>query len=116
MVPIYRTDGEWVAIFQQGHLFNVEGTWLGFAVGREIFDPNGNYIGFLSDDQRLLRTRTEPGRMPRYRPPEAPCRPAMPSRVRLAPMLRPLPYHMIDLFEEFPERFSYISESQPDME
>lgn len=58
MQPIYRSDGEWVAVYDQGHLFNVDGEWLGFVVGRDLFDPMGRYVGFLSNDRRLLRQRT----------------------------------------------------------
>ncbi|MCB8952649.1 MAG: hypothetical protein H6650_11595 [Ardenticatenales bacterium] len=116
MISIYRSDGEWVAVYESGHLFSVEGEWLGFLVGREIYDPSGNYLGFLSDDRRLLRKRTlwqEPARRP---PPPRPPRPFIPANMPLAPLLRALPYQIIDMFEEYPERFLFISETRPDME
>ena len=37
MEPIYRSDGEWVAVYEKGHLFTVDGEWLGFVVGRRVF-------------------------------------------------------------------------------
>ncbi|MBK9051363.1 MAG: hypothetical protein IPL78_10740 [Chloroflexi bacterium] len=115
-IPIYRTDGEWVAVFQQGHLFNTDGEWLGFVVGREVFAPNGHYLAFLSDDQRMLRKRSLIGD-PRTLPiPSRPQRPDIPSGAPLPPMFRALPYSIIDMFEEFPDRFSYISETRPDMD
>ena len=114
MEPIYRSDGEWVAVFCEGQLFNVDGEWLGFIVGRELYDPVGRYIGFLSNDRRLLRTRREPGDVPRKVAPPRPQRPSLPSQMPLAPMLPSLPYGLIDLFEEFPARLIYISATRPD--
>lgn len=116
MIPIYRSDGEWVAVFARGHLFNVEGEWLGFVVGRELFDSEGEYVGFLSDDQRLLKKRSSKPHPIRYKPIPRPPTPQLPGHVPLAPLLRELPYQIIDLFEEFPEKFSYISETRADME
>ncbi len=116
MIPIYCSDGDWVAVYSSGHLFNIDGEWLGFALGREIYDPTGSYIGFLSDDKRLLRTRSEPRNKPQIVPPQRPERPKIPSQMPLAPMLRNLPYQIIDMFEEFPERFMFVSETRSDME
>lgn len=116
MQPIYRSDGEWVAVYDQGHLFNVDGEWLGFLVGRDLYDPTGKYVGFLSNDRRLLRQRTLQAEPPRRTPPKRPLRPQMPANVPLAPMLPALSYSLIDLFEVYPERFMYISDTRPDME
>ena len=76
MIPIYRTDGEWVAVYLEGNLFNVDGEWLGFTVGREVYDSGGLYLGFLSDDKRLLRKRTRPDDKLRLQPPPRPERPS----------------------------------------
>ena len=116
MVPIYRSDGEWVAVFEGGHLFNVDGEWIGFTVGREVFDPSGQYLGFLSDDKRLLRKRSISDEPPRLQPPPRPERPRIPASAPLAPLLRNLPYQIVDVFEEEGERLMYISETRPDME
>jgi hypothetical protein len=116
MTPIYRSDGEWVAVYQDGHLFNIDGEWLGFAVGREIFDPAGLYVGFLSDDRRLLRKRSVDLSPPRRTPPPVPPRIAMPPNMPLAPMMRELPHQIIDMFEEYPERLIYVSETRSDMD
>ncbi len=115
MVPIYRSDGEWVAIYVNGYLFNIDGEWLGFAVGREVYDSSGLYLGFLSNDKRLLRKRSLMTR-PRFEPPAQPERPEMPPHMPLAPMLAALPHQIIDMFEEYPERLIYVSETKPDME
>jgi hypothetical protein len=116
MVPIYRSDGEWVAVYQDGQLFNVDREWLGFVVGRELFDPTGLYVGFLSDDRRLLRKRSLDQTPPRRTPPPPPERVALPANVPLAPMMRELPHQIIDMFEEYPERLIYVSETRADMD
>lgn len=115
MIPIYRSDGEWVAVYDKGHLFSVEREWLGFVIGREVFDPSGDYLGFLSDDHRLLRKRTL-RELAHHPPPPRPPRPILPANMPLAPLLRALPYQIIDVFEEYPERFIFISETRPDMD
>ena len=116
MVPIYRTDGEWVAVYIDGHVFNVDGEWIGFTVGREVYDTGGLYLGFLSDDKRLLRKRTRPVDKLRLEPPPRPERPKIPASMPLAPLLPSLPHQIIDMFEEYPERLIYVSETRPDME
>lgn len=115
MTPIYRSDGEWVAVYEQGHIFNVDGEWIGFLVGREVFDPAGLYLGFLSDDRRLLRKREEVDNKPRHVPPPRPVSPHLPASVPLSPLMAGLPYQIIDMFEEYPERLMYISETRPDI-
>ena len=116
MIPIYRSDGAWVAVYTDGYLFNIDGEWLGFTNGREVFDPGGDYLGFLSDDRRLLRKRSNVKKRSRLQPPARPQRPKIPAAMPLAPLLRGLPYHIIDMFEEYPDQLSYISETRPDME
>jgi hypothetical protein len=116
MIPIYRSDGEWVAAYEKGHIFNVDGEWIGFIVGREVFDTGGSYLGFLSDDRRLLRKRTRPIDRPMMKPPPEPLRPKLPTAVPLAPLFPTLPHQIIDMFEEFPEKLAYVSETRPDMD
>lgn len=116
MEPIYCTDGAWVAVFQDGHLFTTDGEWVGFVIGREVFDPQGEYLGFLSDDRRLLRKRMISEPQPRKDPPAMPERPTLPAHMPLAPLMRELPFHIIDVFEEFADQLMYISETRPDME
>ena len=115
MEPIYRSDGEWVAIYERGHLYNIDAEWIGFVVGREVYDTGGVYLGFLSDDRRLLRKRTRPVNRRRPSPPR-PGRPKIPAFMPLAPLLRVLPHQIIDLFEEHPEKLRYVSETKPDMD
>ncbi len=116
MVPIYRSNGEWVAVFDQGNLFNTDGEWLGFVVGREVYDPGGTYLGFLSNDRRLLRKRSMSEKRPRLQAPSRPERPQFPANMPLAPLLPALPYSIIDMFEEFPDKLMFISDTRPDMD
>ena len=116
MEPIYRTDGAWVGVFTEGHVFSREADWVGFVIGRQVFDPAGEYLGFLSDDRRLLRKRVLSDPPPKREPPDEPVRPRIPASMPLAPLLRELPYHIIDVFEEYEEQLMYISETRPDME
>jgi len=116
MQPIYRSDGEWVAVYMDGNIFNIDGEWLGFVSGREVFDSAGQYLGFISDDKRLLRKRSLSDRPPRLQPPSRPERPRLPTSMPLAPLMRNLPHNIIDMFEEFPDRLNYVSETRPDMD
>lgn len=115
MTPVYRTDGEWVAVVYRGHVFNVDGEWLGFMIASDVYDTLGRYLAYFSKDRRLLRTRREPRDKPRKMPPPRPERPLIPANMPLAPMLSTLNYSTIDMFEEYPERLIYVSETRPDM-
>ena len=115
MVPIYRSDGEWVAVYVSGNLFNVDGEWIGYLVGREVYDTSGMYLGFLSNDKRLLRKRSVDTR-PRMEVPPRPERPDIPASMPLAPLFAALPHSIIDMFEEHPEKLMFISETRPDMD
>ena len=116
MEPIYRTDGAWVAVFKDGHIFTTEAEWIGFVIGREVFDAEGEYLGFLSDDRRLLRKRVVSDERDRKEPPAPPARPRLPANMPLAPLMRELPFHIIDIFEEYADQLMYVSETRPDME
>lgn len=115
MVPLYQTDGEWVAVYERGHIFDVDGEWIGVVVGREVYGPTGHYLGFLSDDKRLLRKKSGVKRKVIERP-ARPERPRIPVTVPLAPMMRELPHHLVDLFEEYGKRLPFITNLMPDME
>ncbi len=117
MEPIYRSDGQVVALVHRGNLHNVDGEWIGFLLGAEVYGATGEYIGYLSDDRRLLRSRRPPQQLP-VTPPESwpPRLRGIPERFPLARLFRQLPFGLIDVFEEFPDRFKYVSELRPDLE
>ena len=117
MKPIYRSDGVVAALVHRGQLYNAEGDWIGFLQGPEVYDITGNYLGYLSPDQRLLRKRSAPSRE-RIHPPdtEVPRLERVPAHLPLAPLFKQLGYETIDLFEEYPDKFRFVSDLKSDME
>jgi len=113
--PIYASSGEWVALLQGIYLYDTRGECIGWLVGREVYTLDGFYAGELSDDGRVLRARIRPSRLRRPLPPAAPTV-LPPATVALAPMFAELPWHVIDVFEEEPEVFQFVSELRPDWE
>jgi hypothetical protein len=111
--PIYRTDGEWVAIVYQSNLFDTTGEWIGWLDGIQVYSLDGDYVGYISPDGRLLRERVLPYRKHR-RPHERPSRFTLPTMIPLPPMFPELSYSVIDVFEEEPEIFERVSELRPD--
>jgi len=117
MKPIYRSDGVVAALVHHGHLYNADGDWIGFLQGPEVYDVTGNYLGYLSSDQRLLRKRSAPHRE-RISPPSTkmPRLQGVPAHLPLPPLFSQLGYGTIDIFEEYPDKFGFVSDLKPDME
>jgi hypothetical protein len=111
--PIYRTDGEWMAILYQCNLFDTMGEWIGWLDGSDVYTLDGEYVGYISRDGRLLRQRTVPYRQRRTPPAEPPPFKA-PEIIPLPPMFAELSYSVIDVFEEQPDAFGLVSELRPD--
>jgi hypothetical protein len=113
LAPIYRTDGEWVALLQGRYLYNTRGEWIGWLEGRDVYSRDGEYVGYLSDDQRVLRTRIRTQRPLHTSPPVPPAvRP--PATVPLPPLFAELPWQIVDVFDEDPRIFDYVSDLRPD--
>ena len=115
MKPIYSTNGEWVALLREGRLYDTRGDWIGWLEGRDVYTRDGEYAGFLSDDGRILRERVRRQR-PRRPAPPTPPRIRPPAKVPLAPLFAEQPWNLVDVFEEAPEVFKYISDLRPDWE
>ena len=117
MQPIYSTNGEWVALLHKdehgGHLYDTLGERIAWLDGKEVYTLEGEYVGFLSADGRILRERIRRQRPLRPSPP-APPRVRPPASVPLAPLFAELPWSQVDVFEEEPDIFKYISELRPD--
>ncbi|MEN8098249.1 MAG: hypothetical protein ABFQ89_04175 [Chloroflexota bacterium] len=116
MKPIFRSDGEVMAVEHQGHLYSVEGDWLGEIRGHAVITDNGRKLGYLSPDQRLLNERTPrgnerqvPGRRQRILH-------SIPMSFKLPPMFKNIPFHIIDVFEEHPNLVQKARELRPDIE
>ncbi len=104
-IPIYTSRGDWAALLVFPHVFSTVGEWIGWMTpDRQVYDVDGIYVGWLTGEPRILRKRTydqPPGRM---RPPAAPLKLRPPASVPLPPMMAELPFELIDVFEEQPER------------
>jgi len=115
MQPIYSTNGEWVALLHEGRLYDTRGELIAWLDGKDVYTCDGMYVGFLSDDRRILRERIRQQRPLRPVPP-APPKIRPPASVPLAPLFSELPWNLVDVFEEEPEVFKYVSDLRPDWE
>ena len=41
MQPIYSTNGEWVALLQEGRLYDTLGEWIAWLDGKDIYNRDG---------------------------------------------------------------------------
>ncbi len=104
-IPIYSTPGDWIALLVFPHIFNQIGEWIGWITpDREVFDVDGVYVGWLTDDPRILRRRIIEGSLPRQDPPNRPEKIRPPATVPLPPMMAELPFEIIDVMDEEPDR------------
>ena len=108
-IPIYTTSGDLGAYLVYPHLFNRLGEWIGYVnPQREVYSVLGHYVGILSNDPRILRKRSYDYSKPRQIPPPPQSRITVPATIPLAPMMAELPFSMIDVLEDEPERLSTI--------
>jgi len=104
-IPIYTTSGDWAALMVFPHLYNTIGEWIGWVSSdRQVFDVDGVYIGWLTSEPRILRKRIIEDELPRNTVPDTPSRIRPPATVPLPPMMAELPFEIIDVLEEEPER------------
>jgi hypothetical protein len=104
-IPIYTSRGDWAALMVFPYVFSPMGEWVGWVTpSRQVYDVDGIYIGWVTDEPRILRKRTYDVMPPRVAPPPAPERVRPPSTVPLPPMMAELPFEIIDVLEEEPER------------
>lgn len=117
MKHIYSTAGDWVALLDDNrqHLYDTRGEWIAWLNGKEVYTRDGMYAGFLSDDGRVLRERIRKQR-PLRPVPVAPTKIRPPASAPLPPYFAELPWNQVDVFEEEPEVFKYVSELRPDWE
>ena len=116
MQPIYSTSGDWVALLHEGRLYDTLGEWIAWLNGKEVFNRDGQYVGYLSDDQRILRKRIREDRTFRTVPKGGPTKVRPPSSVPLPPFFAETPWDVVDVFEEDPNIFRYVSDLRPDWE
>lgn len=115
MKPIYSTAGDWVALLHEDCLYDTSGEWVAWLDGKDVYTRDGMYAGFLSDDGRVLRERIRRQR-PLRSAPSVLLKVRPPASVPLAPLFAELPWKLMDVFEEDPQVFKYVSELRPDWE
>jgi len=105
IIPIYSSRGEAEAYLVFPYLFNRSGEWIGWVTPkREVYSVLGFYTGSLTDDSRIIRKRADDENMPRAQPPKSPGKIVAPATTPLAPLMKDLPYSLVDVLQEEPER------------
>ena len=108
-IPIYTSKGEWSALLVFPHLYSPMGEWIGWITAdRQVFDVDGVYVGYLTDEQRILRRRTLDGPLPRRISPRPQHKMRPPATIPLPPMMSELPYDLVDVFVEEPDRLHTV--------
>jgi len=104
-IPIYTSRGDWAALMVFPYVFSPMGEWVGWVTpGRQVYDVDGVFIGWVTDEPRILRKRTYDVLPPRIAPPPIPEKVRPPSGVPLPPMMAELPFEIVDVLEDEPER------------
>lgn len=100
--PIYTTSGDWSALVILPYIFNTAGEWIGWVSSEdEVYDIDGSYVGWLTDEGRILRKRSA-NKIEKLDSPEPPESVRAPATIPLPPMMRELPYGVMDVLEEEP--------------
>jgi len=118
-IPIYNTSGDWSALLVFPHLYNTIGEWIGWITQeQQVYDVNGIFVGWLTEEPRILRRRAHGGPLPRRTPPDPPGRIRPPATVPLPKMMAELPFEIVDIFEDEPDRLhtTDAGELKEDME
>jgi hypothetical protein len=113
LIPIYTTKGDPEAFLIYPYLFNRAGEWIGWVTPkREVYSTLGNYVGELTKEPRIVRARVMETEAPKMSPPAPPKRIAPPSTVPLPPMMGDLPFSMIDVLLDEPERLHTLDSGE----
>ncbi len=104
-IPVYTTPGDWSALLLFPYLYNTTGEWIGYVNSRrDVYDVDGVYVGWISKEPRILRKRIIEEELKRIELPDAPDRIRPPATVPLPPMMAELPFEIIDVLDEEPDR------------
>ena len=105
IVPIYTSRGDLGALMIFPYIYNISGEWIGFiTAAKEVYSVLGHYVGYLADGPRVLRNRTYSFDKPKIAPPPVPEPIRSPATVPLAPLMSEIPYSIVDVLEEEPDR------------
>jgi len=107
LIPIYTTSGDVGAFMAYPYLYDVLGEWIGFVTPeKEVYSVLGYFVGALFDGPRIMRKKTYSFAKPRLKPPPIPGTITVPATVPLAPLMSEIPYSLIDVLEDEPERLT----------
>ena len=119
LVPIYTTRGDLGAILHYPYLFNPSGEWIGWVTAeREVYSIYGSYVGQISNEWRIIRSRSLDVAHPTHQPPHDPGCLTLPAHFPLPPMMAELTYNQMDVLEEAPGLLppADSGEFKPDLE
>ena len=103
VVPIYTTLGDAVAFLHYPYLHNRAGERIGFvSAQREVYSVLGYYVGWLTNDPRIIRSRSGDSK-PRLKPPTPPSHLRISPTVPLPRLMSDLSHEHIDVLQEEPE-------------
>ena len=109
IIPIYLSSGDLGAMMIYPFIFNTRGEWIGFVTPqKDVHSVLGHYVGYLGDGPRILRKRTYDYKKPKLSPPRAPTNITRPATMPLAPLMPELPFSLIDILEEEPQRLTTV--------
>jgi hypothetical protein len=112
-IPIYNSKGDTEAYLVYPNLFNRSGEWIGFVTReREVYSVYGQYVGWLSDDPRILCTRSYPYDKPKKKSPQQPEKIRTPSLGPLAPMMPELGFDVLDVLQDDPDRLPSLDRGE----
>jgi|YelNatPaOPRAMG01_1025707.scaffolds.fasta_scaffold00465_23 hypothetical protein len=119
-IPIYTSSGEVGALLIYPWLYSRHGEWIGWVTNdRKVYSVLGIFVGELSNDQRILRKRSQEYSMTRRPPPSTPPRQiTVPASFPLAPLMAELSYDTIDVLQDEPEQLhtTDTGELKPDLD
>ena len=106
--PIYDTNGDWSALLIRPYIYNTAGEWIGWiSKDEEVYDVDGHYVGWLSHSHRILRNRGT-NKIEKLESPKPPEPVRAPATIPLPPLMPVLPYGVIDVLEEEPNRLHTV--------
>ncbi len=109
IIPIYTSSGDLGAMMIYPYIFNTRGEWIGFITqDKDIYSVLGHYVGYLGDGPRILRKRTYDFDKPKLDPPRPPASITRPATMPLAPLMPELPFSVIDILDEEPNRLTTV--------
>jgi len=113
IIPIYSSRGDAEAFLVFPYLFNRSGEWVGWVTPkREVYSVLGNFVGELTDDSRIVRKRADDDNKPHLQPPKSPGKIGTPASIPLAPLMKDLPFHLVDILQDEPERLHTLDSGE----